>query len=120
MAANRILVVDDDPQVPKLISQMLKRGGYDVSTASSGRVVLQSIATSRPDLVILDLSMPEPDGFEVLKQLREREPGLPVLVISGFLGGPMLRAAELFGAAATLRKMDVPEMLLATVRRIVP
>lgn len=74
----------------------------------------------RPDLVILDLSMPEPDGFEVLKELRQREPALPVLVVSGFLVGSMLRAAELFGAMATLQKSDVPQFLLQTIARMLP
>ncbi|HXS95057.1 MAG TPA: response regulator [Candidatus Limnocylindrales bacterium] len=119
MPRKRILVIDDEPQVLKLIALTLNKGGYEVNTATSGRVVPQNIAASRPDLVILDLSMPEPDGFEVLKGLREREPTLPVLVISGFLGGSMLRAAELFGAAATLQKTDVPELLLEMVRRII-
>ncbi|HXS98067.1 MAG TPA: response regulator [Candidatus Limnocylindrales bacterium] len=119
MPLKRILVIDDEPQVLQLIARILQRGGYEVRTATSGGVVLQAVATSRPDLLILDLSMPEPDGFEVLKALRQREPTLPVLVISGFLGGSMLQAAELFGAVATLGKTDVPELLLETVRRVI-
>ena len=120
MPLKRILVIDDEPQVLKLMARILERGGYEVKTATSGGVVLQAVATSRPDLLILDLSMPEPDGFEVLKALRQREPTLPILIISGFLGGSMLRAAELFGAVATLGKTDVPELLLETVWRIIP
>ncbi|HXS95695.1 MAG TPA: response regulator [Candidatus Limnocylindrales bacterium] len=80
----RILVIGDKPQILKLIARILERGGYEVRTATCGGVALQAVATSRPDLLILDLSMPEPDGFEVLKALRQREPTCRYLSFQGF------------------------------------
>ena len=67
------------------------------------------------DLLVLDLSMPEPDGFEVLKTLRAKRPGWRSLVISGFLGGALLEASELLGATASLSKTQAPKLLLKTV-----
>jgi len=113
---SRILVIDDDPQVLKLFSKMLIRGGYAVRAANSGKGVMKALDTGGPfDLVVLDLSMPPPDGFETLKTLHANRPGLRILVVSGFLEGALLEASELLGATASLNKEDAPEMLLQTV-----
>jgi CheY-like chemotaxis protein len=111
----RILVVDDDPQVLKLLGRILENGGYSVHLMASGKMVTEVLRAEVIDLLILDLNMPEPDGFELLKTLRIAMPGLRILVISGFLEGALLKAAELLGATATLAKSDSPEMLLSTV-----
>jgi DNA-binding NarL/FixJ family response regulator len=62
--------------------------------------------------------MPAPDGFDVLKQVRATQPGLRTLVISGFMGGALLAAAELLGATATLNKADAPRLLLSLVGQL--
>ena len=115
----RILLVDDDPQVLKLFQNMLTRGGYSVVAEKSSKLALEILQrTEAVDLLILDLSMPEPDGFEILKAMRARRPGLAVLVISGYLGGSLLKAAEILGATASLSKDEAPEKLLDTVNKI--
>jgi CheY-like chemotaxis protein len=114
----RILVVDDDPQITRLFQRILERGGYAVTTTASGEKALEAIRREAIQLVVLDLSMPETDGFEVLKVLRSGGPGPKVLVISGFLQGALLHAAELVGAAATLSKTEAPGRLLETVNRL--
>src|SRR5579872_3881901 len=116
--ASRILVVDDDPQILKLFGRILERGGYSVRRVSSGQEVMPVLHAEPCDLVVLDLSMPEPDGFELLKALRAKMPGLRILVISGYLQGKLLKAAELLGATATLPKTDAPQALLETVNRL--
>jgi CheY-like chemotaxis protein len=119
MVTYRILVVDDDPQALKLLGRILTRGGYEVHTAGSGKKGLELLDTAEPfDLLVLDLSMPAPDGFEVLKEVRAARPGLRTLVISGFMGGALLTAAELMGATATLNKTDAPRLLLLMVNRL--
>jgi CheY-like chemotaxis protein len=119
VAGYRILVVDDDPQALKLLSRILARGGYEVHTAESGRRGLDLLETAEPfDLLVLDLNMPAPDGFDVLKQVRATQPGLRTLVISGFMGGALLAAAELLGATATLNKADAPRLLLSLVGQL--
>jgi CheY-like chemotaxis protein len=114
--ARDLLVVDDDPQILKLFSQILTRGGYRVRTEASSQRAVRALDTGEPiDLVVLDLSMPEPDGFEILKAFRAKSPELKILVTSGFIGGVLLEAASLMGASATLNKIDAPKLLLQTV-----
>jgi CheY-like chemotaxis protein len=68
-AASRILVVDDDPDALDLAVAMIEGGGYEIETATSGREALDAIARHRPDAIILDLMLPEMDGFEVVHRM---------------------------------------------------
>jgi CheY-like chemotaxis protein len=113
-----ILLVDDDRQVLRYLKAALADGGYDVTVATSGKRALEIIQDRMPDLLILDLNMPEPDGFDVLKQERSQYPHLRTIVISGYLQGALLHAAKLFGATATLEKPIAPDALVAKVREI--
>jgi len=114
--ARELLVVDDDPQVLKLFSHILTCGGYRVRTEDSSQRAIRALDSGDPiDLVVLDLSMPEPDGFEILKAFRAKSPELKILVTSGFFGGVLLDAAALMGASAILNKTEAPKLLLKTV-----
>jgi CheY-like chemotaxis protein len=75
---------------------------------SDGKNALAAIEENDFDLIVLDLAMPDMDGFEFLKTVRVKSPKLIIVVIFGFLGGTMLAAAKLFGAAATLAKPFSP------------
>jgi hypothetical protein len=79
-----LLVVEDDAATRALLSRELGKAGWMVREAENGRVALERIAEQRPALVLLDLLMPEMDGFEFLAALRQevREPGIPVVVIT--------------------------------------
>ena len=116
--ASRILVVDDDLQVLKLFATILEKGGYSVVVAASGKKVMELLRQDAFDLLVLDLSMPQPDGFELLRALRSSMPGLRILVISGFMGGVLLRPARFLGATATLPKSEAPAQLLKTVKNL--
>jgi len=115
----RILMVDDDSQVIRFLKTALEGGGYSVMATTSGKQALGSIRAAVPDLVILDLNMPSPDGFELLKALRSEFPYLRILAISGYLQGALLEAAELLGAIATLAKPIDSEVLLRKVREVI-
>ncbi|MBW8765549.1 MAG: response regulator [Geodermatophilales bacterium] len=78
---SRVLVVDDDPQLSRALRITLHAAGYDVGTAPDGRTALHKAAADHPDLVILDLGLPDLDGTEVLAGLRPWFTG-PVLVLS--------------------------------------
>lgn len=114
----KVLIADDDPQIRRLFAKKLAGAGYDVQTCGSGLEALDSLRGSRWDLLVLDLNMPGTDGFEVLKKARTEWPEVPVLIISGYMKGVLLKAAEWFGAAATLDKLLAPEQLVPTVRQI--
>jgi two-component system KDP operon response regulator KdpE len=78
---SRVLVVDDDPQLARALRITLRAAGYEVATAADGRVALHEAATAHPDVVVLDLGLPDMDGTEVLAGLRPWFTG-PVLVLS--------------------------------------
>ena len=78
---SRVLVVDDDPQLSRALRITLRAAGYEVETAGDGRTALREAADQHPDLVILDLGLPDLDGTEVLAGLRPWFTG-PVLVLS--------------------------------------
>jgi CheY-like chemotaxis protein len=115
----RILLVDDEPKVLKLFDKILTRGGHSVVSTNSGSSALEILKTAAPiDLMVLDLSMPKPDGFEVLKAVRAKWPGLRILVISGWMEGALLKPAKILGATFSLSKTDAPKLLLETVNKI--
>jgi two-component system, NtrC family, response regulator AtoC len=85
MADNKekILVVDDEPSIRKVLQTLLEVDGYAVETASSGREALERVGKGdRPDLIILDVLMPEIDGIETLRQLMQIDRGLSVIMLS--------------------------------------
>lgn len=77
----RILTVDDEPRFTKLIEANLSAEGYDVLIANDGNTAMEIVAGSSPDLVLLDVMMPEPNGFEVLSRIREFS-NVPVIMLT--------------------------------------
>jgi CheY-like chemotaxis protein len=120
MARNgtHILLADDEPQVLQLFTRLLRRDGYNVTAVDSGSAASEILDRQSVDLLVLDLSMPGTDGFDLLKSLRVKRPGLRILVISGYLQGALLKAAEILGATASLSKSEAPEKLVQTVRTL--
>jgi two-component system KDP operon response regulator KdpE len=82
MTGRRVLIVDDDPNTREMVSLVLNTGDYIVDTASSGSDALQKIGAHPPDLVILDINLPDMTGFDVLRDLR-RTSNLCVLMLTG-------------------------------------
>ena len=76
--AARILVVDDELG-PRESLRMLLKPAYQITTADSGRAALQMLAQIRPDVVILDIKMPEMDGLEVLRRVKRADPNSPLV-----------------------------------------
>ena len=81
MAGASVLVVDDDPDVRTLVCELLARAGYTVSEAPDGREALRLLYDERPDLIVLDVSMPELDGWATLERIRELS-SVPVVMLS--------------------------------------
>ncbi|HKJ87756.1 MAG TPA: sigma 54-interacting transcriptional regulator, partial [Gammaproteobacteria bacterium] len=80
--AQRILLVDDDPGLLRLLSIRLKSGGYHVAAVESGHEALANLAAVRPDVVITDLRMDGMDGMALFDNIRERHPTLPVIILT--------------------------------------
>ena len=77
----RILVVDDEPKIVQLVRDYLERAGFAVSTARDGNEALMRAHQERPDLIVLDLGLPQLDGLEVTRRLR-RDSGVPIIVLT--------------------------------------
>ncbi len=77
----RVLVVDDQPDIVRLVRDYLERGGFEVVTASDGEAALREVRTAHPDLVILDLTLPKMDGLDVARRLR-RDTDIPIIMLT--------------------------------------
>ena len=111
--AARVLVVDDERDVQALVSMVLERQGYEVELASDGREALAKIDARRPDLVVLDLMMPEIDGWGVLERLRGHSAPPRVVLLSAYAHDPTTRQRGLdAGAWECLGKpFRLPELI---------
>src|SRR6185295_7399826 len=113
----RLLVADDNKVNRLLLTRTLELQGHDVAAASNGRIALEMLRASRFDLVLLDMEMPEMNGFEVLERMHAdlalRD--VPVIVTSSLEGlGPIVRCIEL-GAEDYLTKPVNPGLLKARI-----
>lgn len=83
MRVRKILVVDDDPNIASVIKQYFDRPGYDVCTMLEGEKVPETVFRIKPDLILLDLRLPDVYGMDVLKDLKKRDFQAPVVIITG-------------------------------------
>ena len=77
----RILIVDDEPNIVATVSPLLRARGYDVYSATSGRAGLEAVDRDKPDLVVLDLGLPDVDGIDVCRTMRQVS-NVPIVVLS--------------------------------------
>ena len=111
----RILIVDDEPNIVATVSPLLRARGYDVSSASSGRGGLEALDRDKPDLVVLDLGLPDVDGIDVCRKMRQAS-NVPIVVLSARGGEGDKVAALDAGADDYVTKPFGPEELLARIR----
>ena len=113
-----ILLVDDNDDARVTVARILEMAGYSVVQAPNAKVASALLKEQTPDLVITDIFMPDGDGFEMLNELRDREPKIPVIAISG--GGvqqglDVLAIAGRLGAKKVLYKPFARRLLLDTI-----
>ena len=118
LKSGRILVVDDQPANIRVVSTLLERHGYQVSSASNGADALVVAAESRPDLALLDMMMPGMDGFELLAALQQVPAmhGVPSIFLTAAQDRDLLLRAFDAGAVDYVTKPFIPEELLARVQ----
>jgi DNA-binding NtrC family response regulator len=106
--AQRILVADDDVSSLEGLRVLLANWGYEVETASNGRVALQKVSAAAPKAVITDVVMPMMNGLELLRALRSEKPGMPVIVLTGEGSlDTLMRATQQGAYAYFLKPVDV-------------
>jgi two-component system, chemotaxis family, chemotaxis protein CheY len=113
MSDASVLVIDDDVDLCDSLRDVLEQAGYQVTTAANGREALAAVRSSEPQLVLLDLMMPIMNGFEFLAVFHEKNPHVPVIVMSAHVED----APDLPGVSASLRKPFSGVTLRQTVRR---
>ncbi len=116
----RILAVDDEPNIVRLIQVNLEREGYTVETANNGAQALAKIKANRPDLLVSDVMMPEMDGFELLANVR-RDPALadlPIIMLTAKAQDKDVMEGYTRGADMYLTKPFNPNELKQFVKRI--
>ena len=125
--SGRVLVVDDDEATRLILRRHLQHNNWTVTTASNGRVALECLAEERPDIILLDLMMPEMDGFQFLEHLRANAStrSIPVVVISAKdmddeersqLNGHVSRVIDKRGQASTAFLPEVTRLVRAAAR----
>jgi CheY-like chemotaxis protein len=120
-APRRVLVVDDDYHVRPTLARLLQRGGFEVVQVADGRSALEQVQLAPPDLILLDICMPDIDGFEVLRRLKQNPDhrDIPVVVLTASdLGSASYRRAIELGAVRYLEKPIASEDLLNQIEQI--
>lgn len=110
-----VMVVDDSGYARRTHRRILESGGYAVVEAGSGMEAIERYFLNRPDLVLLDLSMEDLGGLDVLAKLREMDSSARVVIVSADVQRSTERLASEGGALAFVGKPVTPEQLLATV-----
>jgi two-component system phosphate regulon response regulator PhoB len=116
----RILIADDDDSVRGLLRATLPEDGYEVIEARDGNEALELVAQQPPDLLLLDWKMPGRAGAQVLDEVKQSHPDLPVVVLTAEHQPPHRALAEALGVDVFLTKPFSPLELLDTVERLLP
>ena len=118
--AIQVYLCDDVPALRLVLRTVLELdGGVEiVGESGDGRTALEDLARLRPDVLVLDLSLPELDGLEVLEQLVSRSPQTQVVVFSGYPEGQLGEAARLRGARRYIEKGTDIELVARSVREV--
>ena len=94
----RVLVVDDDDVIRRLLKGFLEKKGYEVVLAVDGNDALDKVRTERPTVVLLDITMPQKSGFEVLKEIKRSDAGIGVIMVTAHADDAIGREALALGA----------------------
>ncbi|HVO40974.1 MAG TPA: response regulator [Aggregatilineales bacterium] len=116
----QILIVDDDPSLLKLVGLLMNKLPAQTLSAANGKTALDLISSARPDLVILDLMLPDMDGFEILRRIRAQPAldALPVLILSAKADPSSIRVALDSGADGYVTKPYIASNLVDRVRTL--
>ena|SRR5437588_12976283 len=121
-APQKILIVDDDPVTLRLLEGFLQRAGYQMLLAKEGRAAVALAQKELPQVIIMDVMMPQVGGLEALRQLKKAETtqSIPVIIIAASDHPLVQQESKQSGAAAFLTKPFSPGRLLTEIKRLVP
>lgn len=114
MGKKKVLVVDDQVGIRVLLVEVFSTEGYETYQAANGKAALQIVRDNRPDLVLLDMKIPGMDGLEILKQIKEHDPSIKVIMMTAYGELAMIREATDLGALMHFTKpFDIDELRMA-------
>jgi CheY-like chemotaxis protein len=113
-----VLIVDDSEDGRAILSDLLSMYGFDTVTAATGREALSIFASRHPQAAIVDLSMPDMDGFELAAKLRASQVDLPIMAYSGYSGEEIDERARAAGCTGTLVKSMDASTIVATLKTV--
>ena len=122
MPKKRILLVDDDRDFVEMLTDLMETSGYEVLTAISGEEGIEKCKESSPDLILLDIMLPQIDGLDVLYMLRNlyNTKAIPIIIVTGKTEMESFFQAKGFGATDYIMKPFHPEELLALIAKHLP
>jgi DNA-binding NtrC family response regulator len=115
----KILIVDDDPIVLDSCRLILEAEGFDVFVVPSAKKALDAMKNDHFDLLLIDVKMPGHDGMYLMKEVKERWPEIPVIVMSGYPTPETITDGIAMGAAKFIAKPFTPDELLEIVRQVI-
>ena len=113
----KILVVDDIPENVRLLEAVLVARGYDVVSATNGTAALDLVDSERPDLILLDVVMPDMDGYDLYMELKERSPQIPVVLMTAYYYDKdhVIKRSRLEGLDQVIFKKPIDPKRLKTI-----
>lgn len=114
----KVLVVDDESIVLKSCRMVLEAEGCEVIAAGSVDEALAILDRQVPELLLIDVKMPIHNGMYLMRQVKDRRPGIPIIVMSGYATSETIREAEDLGAATFLPKPFTPDELADTIKTV--
>ncbi len=108
----KVLIIDDEPEICKMVVDFLNDAGYSASCAFNGPGGLDKIEKEQPSLVLLDIGMPGMDGVEVMREIHQKYPSLPVIILTGHKDVETVKKMIQYGACEYLTKPINLETLL--------
>ncbi len=118
MDNKKILLIDDERDFTVLVKKRIESWGYEFASASTGLSGIKALIKIKPDLVILDLVMPDMDGISVLKRIRKVNKKIPVIMLTSYEDFDMIKRAEDLNIAAFVFKMTLDVNLRSLVSGI--
>jgi len=104
MNKKKILIVDDEAGIVQEIKEFLEEEGYEVHTADTAKVGNQKVEELQPDVILIDVKLPDASGTEVLRVCKEKSPGTKTIMVTGYVDQGVMDEAELIGRDTFLQK----------------
>jgi len=112
----KVLIVDDEFGILRLLSEIVESIGHQAFLCSSASTVLRFIKKEKPDLILLDVQLPDGDGIELLKKIKKSNPELPVIIVTGYGSVDIAEKARKFGADEYFLKPLRPEKIISYLK----